>query len=64
MAHKNDGCAGDEMVTVVDVYSRRLDGGIEHHRLLSGSWGCAECTATHDSPAECGCERCLEGCHA
>lgn len=23
--------------------------------------GCAGCTATHDSPTECGCERCLEG---
>lgn len=25
--------------------------------------GCAGCTATHDSPTECGCERCLEGRH-
>lgn len=57
MEYKNDGCAGDEMVTVIDIYSRRPDGSIDHRRLLD----CAGCTTTHDSPTECGCERCLEG---
>ncbi len=28
---------------------------------IEAASGCAGCTATHDSPTECGCERCLEG---
>ena len=24
---------------------------------------CSGCAATHDSPTECGCDRCVEGRH-
>ena len=59
---QNDG--GNEMVTVIEVYTRGGDGSIVHRSYLGGpcgSTGCAGCAATHDSPAECGCEQCMEG---
>ena len=49
----------NDFVTVIDVYSRNPNGGIDHWRLLPTV--CDDCAATHDSSTECGCGRCLEG---
>lgn len=58
-----EGCAGGEMVTVVDVYTRGADGNIEHYQLIprEAARSCAGCAAVYDCPSECDCGRCREG---
>lgn len=47
-----EGCAGGEMVTVVDVYTRGADGGIEHYQLIpqEAVGSCAGCAAVLTAP--------------
>lgn len=60
---EREGCAGGEMVTVVDVYTRRADGNIEHYQMIprEAARSCAGCAAVYDCPSECDCGRCREG---
>lgn len=51
----------NDFVTIMDVYSRNPNGGIDHYRLLPTV--CDGCAAAHDSPSECPCDRCVEGRH-
>lgn len=48
---------GEEMVTVIEVYSRQSDGSIEKRQFLGG--GCEECARVYGSPVEARCELCL-----
>lgn len=58
MRERKDGCAEDEMVTVIDVYTRAPGGGIRKETFIAG--GCAGCAAEFDCPSECDCGRCAE----
>ena len=59
--HKERIMKDNDFVIIVDVYSRNPNGGIDHWRLLPTA--CDGCAATHDSPSECPCDRCVEGRH-